>query len=146
MELAKSWTEELIPSEKRTFEFGGEMFEWMYPHWEIGADTMQRTFNPEGKNGDGDDQFSWTEDTKFAIDRVPLYLNPKNDAHKRWKALVARKTDPVPRFQIVRLYKWLVQVTNDLPTNPPSDAPAGGGDNGDESLVESPSPEATPTP
>ena len=140
----RRFTEELI--EDREFEIGGELFEWIYPHWEVGAKTMQETFNPEGLNGDGEAQFSWKDDTNFAIERIPLYLNPKNDSHKRFKALVARKTDSVPRFQLVGLYKWLVQVTNNLPTNPPSDAPAGGGENGDESSVESPSTEATPTP
>ena len=145
MEVARSFSEELIPENQRKFELGGEVFEWIYPHWEVGAQTMQETFNPEGVTENGDKAFSWKVDTEYAISRIPLYLNPKNDSHKRFKALVARKADAVPRFQLVGLYKWLVQVTNNLPTNPPSDAPAGGGENDGESSAESPSQEATQT-
>ena len=39
-------------------------------------------------------------DTKLAIERIPMFLNPKNDAHKRFKALAARKTDAVPRYPV----------------------------------------------
>ena len=60
--------------------------------------------------------------------RIPIFLDPVNDSHKRFKTLITRKTDPVPRHQIVQLYRWLLQVTSGLPTSPPSDSVSGGGD------------------
>ena len=56
-----------------------------------------------------------------------MFLNPKNDAHKRFKTLAGRKTDAVPRYQFVQLYRWLVQVTGGLPTTPPSSPLSGDG-------------------
>ena len=105
--------------EDREFEIGGELFKWRYPHWTEGAEIMDQTVEPT-VNGDGDVGF-YTRDTKFAIDRIPNMLDPVNDSHKRFKALVARKTDPVPRQQFVQLYVWLVQKVSGLPTTPPSE-------------------------
>jgi hypothetical protein len=81
----------------------------------------------------------------MAIERIPMFLNPKNDAVKRWKALAARKADPVPRFQYIALYRWLVQVTGGLPTEPPSTPDVGGGNNDTGSSDVSSSTEATST-
>lgn len=145
--MQRNWDEELV--EDREFRIGGELFEWIYPHWEVGAKQMNEAYKlePSETNGDApaEPQFSFVDDTKFAIDRIPLYLNPKNDAQKRFKALVARKTDAVPRFQLVLLYKWLVEVTNNLPTTPPSERSAGGGDSDTSSSDASSSQEATST-
>jgi hypothetical protein len=80
----------------------------------------------------------------MAIDRIPLFLNPKNDSHKRFKALAARKTDAVPRYQFAQVYTWLVQVTGGLPTSPPSTSANGGGTTDAESSDVSSSTEATP--
>ena len=33
--MIRNWDEELV--EDREFRIGGELFEWMYPHWEVGA-------------------------------------------------------------------------------------------------------------
>ncbi len=139
----RKWSEELV--EDREFEIGGELFEWIYPHWEVGAKLFDDDLTPAEQNGDGKQQFSFVDDTKLAIERMPMFLNPKNDAHKRWKALAARKTDPVPRFQFVALYRWLVQVTGGLPTSPSSDSAPGDGENADGSPEESSSPGATST-
>ena len=135
MDVARSFSEELV--ENRQFEIGGELFEWTYPHWEVSA-----------KLWDGDDQkeegsenvraaFSFKADTEYAIKNIPIFLDPKNDAHKRWKALVVRKTDPVPRHQIVQLYRWLFEVASGLPTTPPSASEPGGGDSEGSSEGES---------
>lgn len=128
MDVARSFSEELI--ENRTFEIGGELFEWTYPHWEVtaklwdGDDQREETTEPEN----GKPAFSFRADTEYAIKNMPIFLNPKNEAHKRWKALVVRKTDPVPRHQIIALYRWLYEVTSGLPTTPPSPLEGGGGD------------------
>jgi hypothetical protein len=138
----RKFSEELL--EDREFEIGGELFEWVYPHWEIGGKIFDDDLTPEPTNGDGEQAFSFVADTKLAIDRIPMFLNPKNDSHKRFKTLAARKTDAVPRFQFVQLYRWLVQVTGGLPTTPPSSTPSddGAGETEPESQAVSPSTEA----
>lgn len=140
--MLRNWDEELV--DDREFRIGGELFEWMYPHWEIGAKLFDDDLTPADTNGDTQ-QFSFVADTKLAIERIPMFLNPKNDSHKRWKALAARKTDPVPRYQFVQLYRWLVQVTGGLPTTPPSEPVSGGGDSDTGSSEGSSSQEATST-
>jgi hypothetical protein len=76
-----------------------------------------------------------------------MFLNPKNDSHKRFKALAARKVDAVPRFQFAQLYRLLVQVTSNLPTTPPSLPPLDDGDGQTEPVLSdaSPSTEETST-
>lgn len=118
--MLREFSKELI--EDRQFEIGGELFEFRYPHWEEGASLFDEETEP-ATNGN----FSWKADTEMAIKRIPMFLDPKNDSHRRWKALVARKTDPVPRHQIVDLYQWLVRTTSGLPTEQPSDSVPGAG-------------------
>lgn len=142
--MQRDWDAELI--EDRTFKVGGELFEWIYPHWEVGAKLFDGQLTPAQQNGSGEDgpqQFSFVADTKLAIEGIPLFLNPKNDAVKRFKALTARKTDAVPRYQFVQIYRWLVEVTGGLPTTPPSEQQAGGGDSDTSSSDASSSQEAT---
>lgn len=140
-EIGRDWDEELVAENQRTFKVGGELFEWVYPHWEAGAKLFDDDLNPADTNGGEPQQFSFVADTKMAIDRIPMFLNPKNDAVKRFKALAARKTDPVPRFQFVQLYRWLVQVTGGLPTTAPSSEGsadgAGGTDTGSSDVSSS---------
>ena len=141
--MQRDWDEELI--DDRTFKVGGELFEWVYPHWEVGAKLFDEQLTPAETNGDEPQRFSFVDDTKFAIDKIPLFLSKKHDAHARFKRLVGRKEDAVPRYQLVQLYKWLVEVTGGLPTTPPSEQPSGGGDSDTSSSAGSSSPEATPT-
>lgn len=119
--MIREFSKEL--AEDRDFEIGGEVFRWRYPHWTETAEIFDQEVTPEEQNGD----FSFKADTELAIKRIPTFLDPMNDSAKRWKALVARKESPVPRHQIVQLYRWLLQVTSGLPTNPPSDSESGGG-------------------
>jgi hypothetical protein len=84
-------------------------------------------------------------DAEQAIAKIPMFLDPTyNDAHARFQELVNRERDPVPRFQLVQLYTWLVQVTDGRPTEPPSPSAAGGGDTEALSADASSSPEETP--
>ncbi len=132
-------------ADDREIRIGGEVFEFIYPHWEVGAKIFDEELTAE-PNGDGEPtKFSWHADTQKAIERIPMFLNPKNDAHKRFKALAARKTDAVPRFQFAQLYRLLVQVTSNLPTTPPSAPEAGGGETDTGSSDASSSTEETPT-
>jgi hypothetical protein len=141
--MLRNFDEELV--EDREIRIGGEVFEFIYPHWEIGAKIFDEELTPE-PNGDGEpEKFSWVADTQKAIERIPMFLNPKNDAHKRFKALANRKVDAVPRYQFAQLYRLLVQVTSNLPTTPPSAPVAGGGDNDTGSSDASSSTEETPT-
>jgi len=135
--MQREFSKEL--AEDRQFEIGGELFEWIYPHWEVSSglwDGDDQKREGEGENGKAE-AFSFRADTEYAIARVPIFLDSKNDAHKRWKALVARKTDPVPRHQIVQLYRWLFEVASGLPTNPPSESEPGGGNSVESSEGES---------
>ena len=129
--MLREFSKEL--AEDRDFEIGGEVFKFRYPYWEEGAAIFDEDLSP---NGDG--KFSWKADTELAIKRIPIFLDPDNDSHKRFKALAARKTNPVPRQQLVELYRWLVRITSGLPTNPPSDSESGGGASDASSQEESP--------
>ena len=134
--MQREFSKEL--EQDRDFEFGGEVFTWAYPHWEEAAKIFDENLRRvealarESKNGSEVDEkeeptFSWHGDTQFAIDRVPIFLDPKNDSHKRWKALVKRKSNPVPRHQIVELYRWLVDVSSNRPFVQPQSLPPSGG-------------------
>lgn len=122
--MLKRFSDEL--EEDREFELGGELFKFRYPHWEEAADLFDEEMRPSENGNSG--EFSFKADTEMAIKRIPMFLDPANESHKRFKALVNRKTDPVPRHLIVQAYRWLVQVTSGLPTVPPSDSGSGGGD------------------
>ena len=133
--MQREFSKEL--AEDRQFEIGGELFQFRYPHWSETAELFDEEMTPEKQNGSGPEEFSFKADTELAIKRIPIFLDPVNDSHKRFKTLVARKTDPVPRHQIVQLYRWLTQVTSGLPTSPPSDSESGGGDSAASSVGES---------
>ena len=128
----RNFDEELI--QDREFRIGGQIFQWRYPHWEVGAELFDDELKPEAEEGaETNGAFSFKADTEYAIKNVPIFLDPKNDSHKRWKALTARKTDPVPRHQIVQLYRWLFEVASGLPTSPPSESEPGGGSSAESS-------------
>ena len=122
--------------EDRSIKIGGQVFHWRYPHWKDGAELFDREMSEVSEaaeqNGDAK-EFSFVADTETAIKRVPMFLDTENDAHKRWKDLVARKTDPVPRHQIAQLYRYLVEVTSGFPTTQPSDSGSGAGSSEDSS-------------
>lgn len=132
--MQREFSKEL--AEDRDFEIGGQVFTWRYPHWQEAASLFDQEVTSESTNGEVP-EFSFKADTELAIKRIPTFIEQTNDAHKRWKELVARKTDPVPRHQIVQLYRWLIQVTSGLPTNPPSASEPGGGDSDISSQGES---------
>ena len=130
--MLREFSKEL--AEDRDFEFGGEVFKFRYPHWEQGAQIWDEDLE-DAKDVNGN--FSWKADTELAIKRIPIFLDPANESHKRFKALVDRKTNAVPRHQLVELYRWLVRVTSDLPTTPPSASGPLGGDTESSSAEES---------
>ena len=141
--MLRDFDQELV--DDREFRIGGELFEFIYPHWEVGAKIFDEELTPEPSENGEPAAFSWKQDTQQAIDKIPMFLNPKNDSHKRFKALAARKDDAVPRYQFVQLYRWLVQVTGGLPTSSPSSELSADGDGGTGagSSAASPSTEAT---
>ena len=121
--MLRRFSEEL--AEDREFEIGGELFKFRYPYWEEGAALFDEDLTPS-ENGDGG-EFSFRADTEMAIKRIPMFIDPSNEAHARFKRLVARKTDAVPRHQIVQLYRWLVEVTSGFPTQQQSVSSSGDG-------------------
>lgn len=114
--MRREFSKEL--EEDRQFEIGKEIFTFRYPHWEETASLYDQDLE-EIKDSNG--AFSFKEDTETAIERVKIFLEDVNEK-KRWDALVKRKTDPVPRHQIVQCYRWLVEVTSGRPTTAPSDS------------------------
>jgi len=135
--VRRSFSKEL--EEDREFEIGGQIFKFQYPHWKDGAllfdEEMIQVADAAETNGDAT-AFSFVADTETAIKRVPMFLDPENDAHKRWKELVARKPPhAVPRHQIAQCYRFLVEVTSGFPTTPLSDSSSGDGSS-EESSVE----------
>lgn len=134
--MQREFSKEL--TEDRDFEIGGEVFTWMYPHWTVGADILDGRTRPASKNGEKaetDERF-FKVDTEYAIKAVPMFLDPKNNSHERWKKLTARKENPIPRHQIVQLYVWLMEQASGFPTTPPSDSLPGDGSNGEPSQDE----------
>ena len=143
--MLRRWSDELI--EDREFELGGELFTVAYPYWEQTAEIWDEDTTPS-ENGDG--VFSFKADTELAIKRIPLFLDPANDSHERFKRLSERKTDPVPRHQFVQVYRWLFEITAGVPTRPPSESDSGGGSSDTPSEEELSSqedaPETSPSP
>ena len=141
----RKFSEELVKD--REFEIGGELFKWRYPYWEEFADQLDKDIAAVNAPQNGGEAVPDTVRSGYEsfIERIPMFLNPKNDAHKRFKALANRKVDAVPRYQFAQLYRLLVQVTSNLPTTPPSAPEAGGGDNDTGSSDASSSTEETPT-
>lgn len=131
--MQREFSKEL--ADDRDFEIGGELFRFRYPHWMETAELFDEEVKPDEAAQNGD--FSFRADTEVALKRIPIFLDPVNDSHKRFKTLTSRKTDPVPRHQFVQLYRWLLQVTSGLPTIPPSDSASGGGDSDTSSQGES---------
>lgn len=131
MEVAKSFTEELItPQEQRTFEVGGELFKWRYLYWEdfaSGIDEAQAEMAERTKQNGDTEQDSLTFHELYADyqKRIEPYLDPENDAIKRWRALAKRKENPVPAHVFQAVYMWLLEVTSGRPIVLPS--PSGDG-------------------
>jgi hypothetical protein len=133
--VRRSFSKEL--EEDREFEIGGQIFKFIYPHWKEGAELFDKEMvEVQSENGDTP-AFSFVADTEIAIKRVPMFLDPENDALKRWKDLVARKPPhAVPRHQIAQLYRWLVEVTSGFPTQQLSDSSSGDGTSEPSSVEE----------
>ena len=141
--MLRKFSDELV--EDREFEIGGETFRFRVMHWTEAATVMDGEDVKDAPQAGDDGVISFRADTEYAIANMNKYLDPENDAVKRWKALCARKTDPVPRHQIVQAFVWARERALGIPTVPPSELSTGGGSNGTSSSAESLSPEATPT-
>lgn len=127
--MQREFSKEL--AEDRDFEIGKEVFTWRYPHWKEMAQLFDDRNRVAIQNGDGEDEeqaFSYVADAEMAIKQIPMFLEGGAATKKRWETLVNRKENSVPRHQIVQLYRWLIQVTSELPTSPPSVSETGGGD------------------
>lgn len=110
----KSWTEEL-PTREHSFEIGGEVFKWRELNW----DDFARLAAEE-------EQFSAKEEihTKdqldFLVERIIFFLDPDEDAPKRFKSILKRKENPVPHYAITELHTWLWEQISEHPTRPSS--------------------------
>jgi hypothetical protein len=73
--VRRSFSKEL--EEDREFEIGGEVFKFVYPHWREGAELFDRERQAYLEKQKADSQngapaFSFVEDTKIAIETVPM--------------------------------------------------------------------------
>jgi hypothetical protein len=125
--MLRSFSKEL--PEDREFELGGQIFKFRYPHWKESADLFDQEMKDvsEVAEGESNGAFSFVADTETAIKRIPMFLDPENDAHARFKQLVERENDPVPRHQIAQAYRFLVEITSGFPTTQLSDSSSGDG-------------------
>lgn len=123
----RKFSDELV--EDREFEIGGELFKWRYPYWEEFADQLDKDIASVNAQSNGGDPVQDTVRAGYEsfIDRIPMFLDPENDSHKRWRALAKRKTSPVPHYMFRELYEWLLEVTSGRPTEPPSPSENGPG-------------------
>jgi hypothetical protein len=106
--------------EDRTFKMGGGSFRWRELHYTEGSKLWEQYTAP-AENGDR----AFLQDAEKAIETILFLLEPESKAE--FKKLMARKTDPVPRHQIMQLYHWLFSVVTGPSTAPPSDSGTGGG-------------------
>ena len=119
----KSYTEEL-GTRDRDFEIGGEVFKWRELGWyetEALAIREEQFLAKEDKTA--------KDSTDFLIERILVFLDPANDSNRRFKALLKRKDDPVPHFQITELHEWLWEQVSSRPTQLPSLSSNGPGNN-----------------
>jgi hypothetical protein len=130
-------------AEDRTFKMGGEVFTYRIFHWTETVDMLDTKLD-ESLVINEDGSYSFRADTEWCLKEIPKFLDGPEEV-KKFKSVIARKTDPVPRHQIAELYGFLRQKVQGLPTTPPSPTPSagGGGTNGAESVAESPSTAAT---
>jgi len=141
--MLRKFSDEL--TEDREFEFGGEVFRFRLFHWTETVKMLDTKIDQSLViNEDG--SFSFKADAEWCLKEINNFLDGPEEV-KRFKAVMARKTNPVPRFQIVELYGFLREKVQGLPTTPPLEqqSPGGGGGNGTGSSAESPSTEATST-
>ncbi len=112
--MKRSFSEEIAELDYN-FEIGGEMFKYRNLSWdEFGALAgLEEDFLKESEaNG------SAKTSMDFLVNRILMFLDPANESHKRFKALLKRKTNPVPHFQIQDLHDWLWEEISTRPTGP----------------------------
>ena len=141
--MQRDWDAELV--EDRTFKIGGEVFTYRLFHWTETVDMLDTKLD-ESLVINEDGSFSFRADTEWCLKEIPKFLDGPDEV-KKFKAVMSRKTNPVPRVQIAELYAFLRQKVQGLPTTPPSSSLSadGGGSNGTESSGVSSSTEATST-
>jgi hypothetical protein len=138
----KDYDAELV--EDRTFKIGGEVFTYRLFHFSETVEMLDTKLD-EGLVINEDGSYSFKLDVDWTIKQILTFLEP--DSAKRFKARLARKTDPVPHVHIIDLYRDLRLKVQSLPTQPPSSEQSenGGGKTEAESSVVSRSTEATST-
>ena len=109
----RKWSEELV--EDREFEIGGELFEWIYPHWEVGAKLFDDDLTPADDQRRHPGVFVSRRTRSLRSNGSRCSWTPRTtptNGGRRWRH--GRRTR-CRRFQFVQLYRWLVQVTGGAP-------------------------------
>jgi hypothetical protein len=151
-EVQRSFSEE-IATKDREFEIGGETFKWR----ELPFDefktliAMEQDFQNQVaeankvKEGEEEGDTGVVVGLDFLIKRITFFLDPERDSHRRFKALLKRKDNPVPHYQIDELHGWLWEQVSGRPPTTPSTSSNGVGDTTSTSQEESSLQEAIPT-
>ena len=95
--MLKEWSKEL--KKEADFEFGGQVFRIRYPYWEDMADILNYTLKPlTNGNGDSEDEgvfeFDYKVDTQYAINRLPLFIDPNYPStgmHAKLKKIIEHR-------------------------------------------------------
>ena len=135
--MQRSFSQE-IAEKDREFEIGGETFKWrelpedefrnlivMEAEFQRDLETARKA-REEGENEDTGPGILVGLD--FMVKRIVFFIDPERDAHKRFKALLKRKTNPVPHYQIDDLHGWLWEQVSGHPPTKQSISSNGGGD------------------
>ena len=109
----------------REFEVVGEVFKWVYPHWEDIAAMFDRDSAEATTNGNE------PETMRVAIgdliERIAMFIDPDyNNGRERWFELTKRRQNPVPHSMFPELYRWLLEATSGRYPTPPSSDSADG--------------------
>ena len=141
--MQRSFSQE-IAEKDREFEIGGETFKWrelpfdefknlieMEEEFQRKVAEARAAQAEEGKAADSGVNVG----LDFLIKRITFFLDPEADSHRRFKALLKRKENPVPHYQIDDLHGWLWEQVSGHPPTKQEISSNGGG------VIETTSPE-----
>lgn len=124
------------PDSDLEFTIGGETFQAILPKWDVGTEFLDLYVSPPSENGNAEVKEEivkapYRKDIELAIEVILKFL--ASDDHKRFKALLGRKEDPITRQQIYELYNWIWRKGLGLPPMMPSGSSPGGDTTGSPS-------------
>ena len=137
--MQRSFSQE-IAEKDREFEIGGETFKWrelpfdefkslieMEAEFQRKVQALREAEIKAAEEGGEEPDSGVSVGLDFLIKRITFFLDPADDAHRRFKMLLKRKENPVPHYQIDDLHGWLwEQVSGHPPTKQEISSNGGG--------------------